>query len=320
MSDAQLSLRVARISWEAEGVLSLDLVDPAGGELPAFDAGAHVDLQLPNGLARSYSLFNDPRERDRYRVAVGLDAASRGGSRYVHQDLRVGALLPVSAPRNNFPLHAADGPVVLIAGGIGVTPIHCMAQVLTSRGQPWQLLYAARSRKTAAFVPQLLALAREARAHVQFHFDDESGSVADIASYLGSAPSDSHAYCCGPVPMLGAFETAAASALPAGHVHVEYFKAKAPVSLAGSFQMELRKTGKFCEVPEGKSMLDVLLDAGVDIPYSCMDGICGSCETRVLAGTPDHRDSVLSDKQRASNEVVMVCCSRSKSDLLVLDL
>jgi len=232
----------------------------------------------------------------------------------------VGTVLEASAPRNNFPLHEEQGHSMLVAGGIGITPILCMAQFLTSEGRSWELLYAARSRKSAAFVPQILALAECAGAKVQFHFDDESSSVPDLAGYLAQAPSGSHAYCCGPVTMLHAFENAAALVLLPGHGHVEYFKAKQPVSLSGAFRVELRKTGLTCEVPEGKSILEVMLDAGVDLEYSCMEGICGSCEVRVLEGTPDHRDSVLSDRQKEKNGNMIVCCSRSKSELLVLDV
>jgi vanillate O-demethylase ferredoxin subunit len=316
-----LKLRVKATTYEAQDINSYDLRLPAGGELPPFTAGAHVDLHLPNGLIRSYSLLNAEQERHRYVIAVNKDRASRGGSRYIHESLRVGDTLPVSLPRNNFPLALHASRSVLIAGGIGITPLLCMIRRLSVEGNDWQLHYGARTRQNAAFLEELKDLARacgsEARVHLSFDQETDA-KMLDIASLVAGA-ADAHLYCCGPLPMLAAFEHATA-ALPSERVHVEYFAARERPAASGGFQVVLAKSGRTLTVPKGKTILDALLDADVAVQYSCMEGVCSSCETRVLEGIPDHRDLVLSKEERASNKVMMVCCSGSKTDRLVLDL
>lgn len=308
-----LELRVRSATWEAPDILSYELRPAGGGELPSFTAGAHVDLTLPNGLIRSYSLVNDQAERHRYVIAVQKDRASRGGSAWVHEYLRPGALLAVNGPRNNFPLNEAAARSVLVAGGIGITPIVCMVRRLTELGKNWTLHYCARTRAVAAFAERLTG-------DVRYNFDGEpGGQLLDIASIVQQAPPDTHFYCCGPLPMLAAFE-AATAALPREQVHIEYFTAKEAPAVAGGFTLVLAKSAKQLAVSPGKTILEALLDAGLEVPYSCMEGVCGTCETRVIEGMPDHRDLVLSDAEHAAGKTMMICCSGCKGDRLVLDL
>jgi ferredoxin-NADP reductase len=312
-----IEVRLNAIRYAARDTNLYELVRPDGTALPAYEPGAHVDLHLPNGLIRQYSLTSPAREPRTYTLGIKRDPASRGGSRFVHDDLRVGRLLRISPPRNNFALKEDATQVVLIAGGIGITPIWCMVQRLAERGRRWQLHYACRSRADAAFLEALQGMA-EAR----FHFDDENGGkVLDVAALVGAAPKDAHLYCCGPTPMLNAFE-AATRDWPREQVHVEYFTPK-PAQAAdkkGGFIVELARSKQEFVIPEGQSILQVLLDAGIDVDYSCELGICGACEQRVLAGEPEHRDAILTEEEHASNTKVMICCAGCKSERLVLDL
>ncbi len=290
---------------------------PDGGKLPAYKPGAHIDIHLPNGLIRQFSLLNPSADPDRYVVAIKLDAASRGGSRYIFDDLKVGDALKISAPRNNFPLVENAGHVVLFAGGIGITPVWCMAQELMAQNRSWEIHYSCRSRADMAFLATIEKLGAE-RAHL--HFDDEAnGQFLDLAAAIAKAPADAHFYCCGPNPMLTAFEAAAASR-PKHNVHVEYFTPKAEAATSGGFWVELARSGEEYYIPEGKKILEVLYEAGIDVDYSCELGICGECVTRVISGIPEHRDSVLSEEEQASNEKVMICCAGCKSERLVLDM
>ncbi|VTU41586.1 PDR/VanB family oxidoreductase [Variovorax sp. RA8] len=321
MSSPPLQLRLIGIRYKAEGVLEFELQDPSGAALPPHTCGAHIDLHLAGGLVRSYSLCNATADTHRYIVAVGLDAKSRGGSKYLHETVRVGSPIAVTAPRNTFPLVEDARHSLLIAGGIGVTPLWSMAQRLTELGRSWEIFYAARSRRTAAYVQELEALALRSGGKVHLHFDDVEGRAADLAPVFARVDPRTHAYCCGPAPMIEAFRAAAQARLPDEQVHIEFFKAADPVQRTGdAFSVCLNRSGRVLPVGSEQSILDVLLDAGVDIPYSCMEGICGSCQLNVVEGIPDHRDSVLSNRQRAANDVVIACCSRSKSELLVLDV
>lgn len=315
-----LNAFVHTLRFEAEDIISVELHPVPGTEFPAFTAGAHIDLHLPNGMERSYSLSNPGEERGRYVVGVLRDRASRGGSRCVHEQLRVGMRLPISAPRNNFPLHEEAGHSVLIAGGIGVTPILCMARRLKAIGRSFEVMYFARSRPGAAFVAELQALGMP----LHLHFDDEQGGPPDLQALLSRrAPeAQTHYYACGPTVMLDAFEKTCA-ALGHENAHIERFTAvevAASPDAQATYTVELHRSGRSLTVTPAKSLLDTLLDAGVEVEHSCCEGVCGSCETRVLAGEPDHRDSVLSAKERAANKVMMVCVSGCKSSRLVLDL
>ncbi|MGD9944306.1 MAG: 2Fe-2S iron-sulfur cluster-binding protein [Burkholderiaceae bacterium] len=314
-------VQLRAIRYEADGVNTFEFRTTDGRPLPPFKAGAHIDLHLATGLVRSYSLCNSQDENDRYVVGVNRDRNSRGGSRLMHDTLKVGTVLQISAPRNNFPLNEAAPHSVLIGGGIGITPMLCMLRRLESLGQPWTLHYCARNRASAAFVDELTALQANSKVGtLQLHFDDQAnGQFLSLEKVVAESPEGAHFYCCGPLPMLAAYEAATAG-LPSERVHVEYFTAKEAPSTSGGFVVELARSGKTVEVPEGKTILDVLLDAGVDVPYSCMEGVCASCETRVIEGVPDHRDLVLTKEEQASNKVMMVCCSGSKTPKLVLDL
>jgi ferredoxin-NADP reductase len=306
--------------WESDGVISLELRPVAGTEFPPFDAGAHIDLHLPNGMVRNYSLCNDSAERGRYVIGVLRDKASRGGSRCVHEQLRVGMKLPIAAPRNNFPLHEQAQHSVLIAGGIGITPILCMARRLKALGRDFSLMYFARSRASAAFVDELQALG----IPLYLHFDEEKGGPPDLKDLLDRCEhrADAHYYACGPGIMLEGFEKACAE-LGYAHAHIERFAAvevEAASDARSTYTVELRRSNRTITITPEKSLLDTLLAAGIEVEHSCCEGVCGTCETRVLEGLPDHRDSVLSASEHAGNKVMMVCVSGCRSASLTLDL
>ncbi|KUH69825.1 ferredoxin [Mycolicibacterium novocastrense] len=314
-----VDLKVQAIRLEADNIVSFELRAPGGVALPPFTAGAHLEFELSNHLARSYSLANCPSETHRYVIAVQRDAASRGGSVFMHEQVRVGQTLRARGPRNNFELDEQAPHSVLIAGGIGITPLRSMVLRLEQVGRPWTLYYAGRDRATMAYLADFEALSHQGRS-VYMHVDaEQSGAFLDLAQAVDSAPPGTHFYCCGPKPMLSAFETATAK-LPSEQVHVEYFTAKEEAATEGEFVVELARSHQEFPIAAGTSILDALLDAGLSLDYSCMEGICGSCEVKVLAGEPDHRDSVLSKAERAANDRMMICCSGCRSARLVLDL
>jgi ferredoxin-NADP reductase len=311
---------IARLTHEAEGVLGLELRPAAGTSLPPFTAGAHVDVHLPGGLCRQYSLTNAPAQSDRYCLGVGLAPASRGGSRHVHEDLRVGDRLRVSSPRSLFGLVPDAEEHVFIAGGIGITPILSMIEACRAAGQRWRLLYCVRSRAPAAY---LWRLAPD-QDRVRLHVDEEADGLPDIAGFLRTVPSSAHVYCCGPAPLMDAVgrECTAAGLSPRA-VHFERFSAEAaPADAAadGSFRVTLRRQGATYVVPAGRSILETLEDKGLVLPCSCREGLCRTCETGLLSGQADHRDFVLSDEERTANTSIILCVSRALSDELVLDL
>jgi tetrachlorobenzoquinone reductase len=312
-----ISVRVKGIVFEAEQTNSY-VLQSADGPLPPFTAGAHIDLHLANGMVRSYSLLNDPSERDRYVIGVKRDADGRGGSRFVHDTLRAGDFISISRPRNNFEFSEGAPHSLFFAGGIGITPILSMLRRASTLGRSWELHYAARTRRVAAFLDALAAFAPQGKVHLTFD-QEPGGQFVDIASISAAAEPDTHLYCCGPLPMLAAFENATRSR-PRGQVHVEYFSAKEQPALQGGFDVRLNRSDRTIPVPTGKTILDALLDAGVTVPYACSEGVCGTCETRVVGGIPDHRDAFLSDEEKADNRQIMICCSGSKSAVLVLDL
>lgn len=322
MSSPTLNALVHTMRYEADGIVSVEF-RPATPEVefPAFEAGSHIDLHLPNGLVRSYSLCNPSTDRQRYVVGVLNDRKSRGGSRYVHQQLRVGMTLAISVPRNNFRLEEGAERSVLVAGGIGVTPIWCMLQRLVAIGKPVELIYCARARKEAAFREAIAALASEKSVRLTWHFDEEKGGPPDLAALLAGKGADSHYYCCGPTPMLDGFEKTCEK-LGYAHAHIERFAAvhvEAP-SAVQSYVVECAKSGKTVEVPPGKSILDSLIDAGLNPDHSCKEGVCGACETKVLAGEIDHHDGILTKLERASNKTMMICVSGCRRGPLVLDI
>lgn len=323
MATSTLQALVFQMRHEAPGIVSIELrpVPPAAA-FPAAEAGAHIDLHLGNGLVRSYSLVN-PGETHRYVVAVLNDRRSRGGSRFVHEQLRVGQTIAIGAPRNHFRLDEAAPRSVLLAGGIGITPIYAMLRRLAALGREAQLVYCARSRAEAAFLPEIEALAAASggRLSLRCHFDDEQGGPPDLERLLGGHPAGTHFYCCGPGPMLDAYERAC-ERLGQPNVHLERFAAApaaAPDTPAGGYTVELRRSGRTVQVAPGVSLLDALIEAGLDPDHSCREGVCGACETRVISGDVDHRDQLLSRQERAANQSMMICVSSCRSGRLVLD-
>lgn len=330
-----LAVRVHAVRAEAQDVLSLELRPVDGGALPPFTAGSHIDVEIPargspGPLLRQYSLSNASDERHRYVIGVGRDAASRGGSVAIHDTLRVGDTLRISAPRNNFPLVEDAAHSVLIAGGIGITPMLAMVRRLVSLGKPWTLYHCVRTPSRAAFIDDLVTASANAngRGRVVTVFDGMPGvQRMDIAAVVAEAPKGTHFYCCGPVPMLKAFE-AATTSCDDGHVHVEWFAAPAlPPAVAqakaqadGSFVVHLKRQAKRFAIPPDRTILDVLLEGGVDVDYSCCEGLCGTCETTVLSGVPDHRDPILAGRKDPPRDRIMLCVSRCAGPELVLDL
>ena len=310
-----LPLRLVSIRYAALDTHLYEFAGPDGRPLPAYEPGAHIDLHLPGGLMRQYSLARPYRADQGYLVGVKLDAKTRGGSKWLHEQGRVGAMFEVGGPRNNFALKEDAPHTVLIAGGIGVTPIWCMAQRLEEIGAGFELHYAVRTRQDAAFLAELERMAPRARLHV----DAEAEAVLDVPAILTAAPEGSHLYCCGPTPMLEAFEAAAAGR-PAETVHVEYFSAPEMKPLEGGFIVVLAKSGREFEVAPGSTILETLRQAGLNVPASCEQGVCGTCETAILEGTPDHRDLLLTPAEKTSGKTMMICCSGSLTDRLVLDL
>lgn len=320
-SSERLALELVDVRAEARDVVLLELRRPDGASLPPFEPGAHLEINLPNGLIRHYSLINDWRERERYVVGVGRVADSRGGSSFVHQALRCGTVLDVVGPRNNFRLDEAATSHLFIAGGIGITPIMAMIRWCEAGNRPWRLVYAARSAQRAAFCDLLRAFGEKVRCH----FDDEHRSLLDVGAVLADARPGEHVYCCGPQPLMAAVKKHAAH-LPTAHVHFEYFNAPVAdvgadtAAAADSFRVELRKSGLSLLVPPDKSILEVVEAAGKKVPFSCREGLCRTCETTVCEGEVEHNDYVLSRDERDAGHSMMICVSRAKSPVLVLDL
>jgi vanillate O-demethylase ferredoxin subunit len=312
-------VRVKSITEEARGIHSFDLRPLDGSCLPSFKAGAHIDVHLSGGIVRSYSLANPETERNRYLIGVQNGPASRGGSRQLHETVRAGQILTITPPRNHFPLIEDAPHTFLIAGGIGITPLWCMIQRLEHLGRSWELHYCAREREVAAFYEPLHEL-KKSGASVLFNFDSETGGkTLDLAAEVRRVRADAHLYCCGPTSMLAAFEDACVDRAPS-HVHVEYFSGKPRELPAGGFTIKLARSGREILVAEGKTILDALREEGVSTDSSCLEGVCGSCETTVLEGIPDHRDLILTQAERMSNRTMMICCSGSKTSRLTLDL
>lgn len=322
MSDHHsLRLRVQAMTWQAPTILSLVLETLDRSPLPPAPAGAHLDLRLAPGLSRSYSIVGNAGRPNRYEIAVAKDARSRGGSRFVHERLRVGDEIEASQPRNLFALEETAPASVLIAGGIGITPIWAMVQRLETLQRPWLLLYAARGRQHAAYLTEIEALAQASRVgRLLTHFDEEhGGQPADLAAVLAQAGAEAHLYCCGPQPMLEAFEAATAG-WAARQVHLERFGAAPQPPASAGFNVVLQRSGMSLAVSPERSILDVVLEAGIDAQYGCMQGTCGMCETAVLEGQPEHRGHLRPQNTDCGQERMLICCSRSHTPELVLDL
>ena len=311
---AMIPRRVTRAERIADDIHLFELRDPAGGELPEFSAGAHVSLKVPNGLIRKYSLCNDPAERDRYVIAVKREAGGRGGSESLIREAVEGAEVPVSPPANNFALAKSPAGYLLIAGGIGITPIMAMIRELAAAGGRFKLYYCTRSPEGTAFRDELLA--PELRGKVKIHHDG-----GDLAKALDLWPvvekPQGHLYCCGPRGLMQAVRDMTGHWSPSA-VHFEAFtEAAEPKPDDKPFTVRLAKSGGSVAVPVGTTILDALRDHGLDVPSSCESGTCGTCRTRLVAGDADHRDLVLADDERATN--IMVCVSRARSGEIVID-
>jgi tetrachlorobenzoquinone reductase len=317
VSQERFRLRLHTISFETSSVRLLELRAPDDRALPAFAPGAHVDLHLDGGLVRSYSLIGYPADASRYLLGVQRDPQSRGGSQYLCEGARVGDLIEVSRPINHFPLTEDAAGSVFIAGGIGITPILPMLDRLADLGRGFVLHYGGRDRRTQPFQSRIAARHAD-KARVAFSREPGGGRL-DVAGIVDAAPPDAELYCCGPRGMLEAFAAATAGRDPA-RIHVEHFSAAKPAALEGGFAVVLARTGRTVAVPPGKTILDALNEAGIEPACSCIEGVCGTCETRVLDGVPDHRDAILTPEERTASRTMMICVSGAKTDRLVLDL
>ncbi|RDV29237.1 oxidoreductase [Alteromonas aestuariivivens] len=312
-------LKVKSITQETASIRTIKLVRADGGELPAPPAGSHIMLHLPNGLVRQYSLTNAQSETDAYRLSILLDEHSRGGSAYLHQQVNVGDELVVSGPKSQFPLVLGAETSLLIGGGIGVTPLLSMAKTLHQQGQNFELHYCARHQRDAAFVKQLRNCEFADRVHFYFSRDPD-GERLNFNTLLHDIVAGRHLFCCGPNAMMDAVAQAA-SHWPRGSVHFEKFKAdNHQVYEDIPFQLVLERSNKTFTVPADKSALDVLHDNGYDIDNVCGEGICGACLINVVDGEVEHRDGILSEDEKSANDIMTLCCSRAKSDTLVIEL
>lgn len=320
----RLKVRVGSILDLADGIRSFELLPAAGGQLPPFAAGAHVDVHLPGGAVRQYSLCNDPADRQRYVIAVLREEGGRGGSIAMHERVRAGDEIVISSPRNRFPLAAGAARHIFLAGGIGITPIMSMIAVMRACRDAFHLYYCTRSPQRTAFLDELAPLL--AGGQVTLHHDGgDPRAGLDLVQVLGQYRPGDHLYCCGPAGFMDAVRVAAGH-WPRGTVHFERFNAPpasarsagARVAAQEAFDVVLASTGQRFGVQPGESIVEVLRANGIDVDTSCEEGYCGTCITRYLEGDPVHRDSVLDEEDR--REFVMICCARAKGGRIVLDL
>ena len=319
-NEALLRVRIVRADDVANDIILLELLPEQGQSLPLFFAGSHVDVHLPNGLIRQYSLCNSDVERHRYCIAVAKAKSSRGGSSYIHAQIKKGQCIEISKPRNIFPLLDADA-YRFIAGGIGITPILSMLYACENAGKRWKLLYCARNRASMAFLPEIIQFTH---GQVFVHLDEESnGDNADFASFLENIEEKEHVYCCGPGGLMQAVN-GTASDHTRSRFHFEQFSVPQDIESAKfeseGFEVVLRRSARRIWVGPNQSVLEALELEGISVPFSCRDGLCGTCQTKVICGEVDHRDYVLSHDEKAKNESIMICVSRSKSGCLELDL
>lgn len=316
-----LQVKVVAKTMLSEDIAGYDLAPLSGDSLPAFEAGAHIDVHVPGGLVRQYSLYDLPTERSCYRIGVLREPQSRGGSTRLVDDIQEGDTLAISPPRNHFPLHSGRASSVLFAGGIGITPILCMAQQLAREGQPFEMHYCGRTLSRMAFIDRLTTESFRDQVHV-YAGEAVSDQKLDARLAIGSPSGDKHLYVCGPA---GFMDYVLGAARELGwdeqQLHREYFAA-APIDHTsdGPFELEIKSSGKIIPVAAEQSAAHALLNAGYDVSLSCEQGVCGSCITKVLSGEPDHRDLYLTDDEHARNDCFTPCCSRAKTRRLVLDL
>lgn len=316
-----ITVRVARKQQEALDIATFELVAEDGGALPAFSAGSHVDVHLPGGITRQYSLCNAPGESHRYQIGVLRDPASRGGSHAMHDQVLEGQLLKIGAPANHFPLAHDAKRHLLLAGGIGVTPILCMAERLANSGADFEMHYCTRSPERTAFRQRIAASSFAPKVH--FHFDDgDAGQKLDIPALLRAPAEGLHLYVCGPKGFMDfVLGTARAQGWPESQLHYEFFAGvAAPSGSDAGFEVQIASSGQIVIVPPDKTVVQALAEAGVEVQMSCEQGVCGTCLTRVIEGIPDHKDLYLTPEEQAANDQFTPCCSRSKSARLVLDL
>lgn len=317
-----LLVRVARKTEEATDICSFELVAAEdGAPLPAFSAGSHVDVHLPGGPIRQYSLCNDPHETHRYLIAVLRDPASRGGSEAMHTQVQQGQLLQISAPKNHFGLVHDAQRSLLLAGGIGVTPILCMAERLAMVGADFSMHYSSRTRARTAFVDRIAASTFAPQVH--FHFGDgDATQKLDLATLLKEPQDGVHLYVCGPKGYMDAvLATARAQGWPEHQLHYEFFAAEVVKSEAdASFEVQLASSGRIITIAKEQTVTQALAAAGVEVQTACEQGVCGTCLTRVLSGVPEHKDLYLTPEEQAANDQFTPCCSRAKTPRLVLDL
>jgi ferredoxin-NADP reductase len=323
-----IRLRIAAVRHETDSIRRIDLVDVSGAPLRAFDAGAHLTIDVPNVGLRKYSLVTLSSKTDAgrsptaYVIGVRLERDGGGGSRFMHA-LAVGDVVTAHAPQNNFPLTAGTDPVALVGGGIGITPLMSMAAALRAAGRPFSMVYAARSRSELAFLPEITALAGD---KLLIHTDDTAGHVFDMSAHFATLAADARVYMCGPKPMLKAgMDAAKRLQWPRNRLAFELFYSVAAAQAApslpeGTFEVVLKRSGKTFTVPPDKTILDVLIAAGEDPLHDCKRGDCGVCTVGVIEGIPDHKDSILSESEKAKNQSMQICISRAKSSKLVLDL
>ncbi len=311
-------LRISRVTHETDAIMSITLASSDGSPLPEWTAGAHIEIVLPSGRARQYSLCGDPSDRSRYEIAVLREDEGQGGSVELHSLAAIGQMLDVREPRNNFPLLPADH-YLFLAGGVGITPILPMIAQADAASAHWRLVYGGRSRRSMAFLERLAAYDT---ARVDVIAQDEKG-LPPLAEELDRVSSSGQVYCCGPTGMIGAITDLHVASGRGTQLHVERFTADpdAVVDKRGeAFKVELARTRVAVPVGPDETILDAIRPVVANVPFSCGEGYCGSCETTVLSGEPDHRDTYLTDEEKAVDDTMMICVSRSRSALLKLDL
>ena len=319
MADEKIKLVVNRREVQGHDVLVLDLAYPDGSDLPHFEAGAHIELDLGDGLVRQYSLCGNPVQRDVYRLGILKDPKSRGGSMAAHERLREGVEILVSHPRNHFPMMAGKHSSILVGGGIGITPMIAMAHALENQGEEFTLHYCGRTEKACAFLDELSQATFADQ--VITHFDDAGEQQRFNPDLVFADPSSgAHVYVCGPSGFMDwVIAEAEKHGFTAERIHKEYFQVETNVK-GKPFEVVTKRSGKRVQVGENDSIVDALASVGIKIKVSCEQGICGTCLCGVVEGEPDHRDVYLTQEERADNDQIILCCSRAKSDLLVLDL
>lgn len=319
--DSLLQVKVTAKTLLAQGIAGYELTPVAEASLPAFEAGSHIDVHLPGGLVRQYSLYELPTEPSCYRICVLREPESRGGSATLVDTIGEGDMLEISPPRNHFALHGEKASSLLFAGGIGITPILCMAQQLARDGRAFEMHYCGRTLSRMSFVDRLQT--ESFRDQVQVHIDDAAPEQQlDARSAIGAPSPDKHLYVCGPAGFMNhILQTAGELGWDEAHLHREYFAA-GPIDHTGDspFEIEIKSSGKVIKVAAGQSAAHALLDAGFDLPLSCEQGVCGTCMTKVLSGTPDHRDLYLTSEEHERNDCFMPCCSRAKTTRLLVEL